>query len=130
MNVLKNFLKKIWVQATVCNQNYFGSWVTTQERIVLKENYFSPYFCGYYMREISKQERLMMARVRFSFYIGSLSRKSQCTEIFPKYFVNFPFMLQRSFSKKVTKSLALLKVDSWTSFKFLKPCERSLWWKA
>ena len=39
--------------------------VTTQERLVLKKYYFDPYFCGYYTREVNKQERLMMARVRY-----------------------------------------------------------------
>ena len=43
---------------------FLGHAVSTQERLVLKKYYFDPYFCGYYTREVNKQERLMMARVR------------------------------------------------------------------
>ena len=51
------------MQAEV-TKNVLGHAVTTQERLVLKKYDFDPYFCGYYMREVNKQERLMMARVR------------------------------------------------------------------
>ena len=51
---------------------FLGHAVSTQERLVLKKYYFDPYFCGYYTREVNKQERLMMARVRYVMYVSSL----------------------------------------------------------
>ena len=53
--------------------------VSTQERLILKKYYFEPYFCGYYTREVNKQERLMMARVRY--LVGDLiDLISNCTK--------------------------------------------------
>ena len=65
------------MQAEVTKNVLFHA-VTTQERLVLKKYYFDPYFCGYYTREVNKQERLMMARVR---YLNSLTMAFQ-NEIF------------------------------------------------
>ena len=59
------------------NKNILGHAVTTQERLVLKKYYFDPYFCGYYMREVTKQERLVMARVRYSIIFVSTSTEDQ-----------------------------------------------------
>ena len=53
-------------------KNVLGHVVTTQERLVLKKYYFDPYFCGYYMKEVNKQERLMMAQVRYILYVHKM----------------------------------------------------------
>ena len=61
----KLFEKVIQIRVqTKVTKNILCHVVTTQERLVLKKYYFDPYFCGYYTREVNKQERLMMARVR------------------------------------------------------------------
>ena len=39
--------------------------VTTQERFLFKKNFFGPEKCGFYSREVTKRERLLMARVRY-----------------------------------------------------------------
>ena len=38
--------------------------VTSQERLLFKKNFFGLKKCGFYSREVTKRERLLMARVR------------------------------------------------------------------
>ena len=40
--------------------------VTTQERFIFKKNFFGPEKCGFYSREVTKRERLLMSRVHMS----------------------------------------------------------------
>ena len=39
--------------------------VTSQERLLFKKNFFGLKKCGFYSREVTKRERLLMARVRY-----------------------------------------------------------------
>ena len=40
--------------------------VTSRERLLFKKNFFGPKKCGFYSREVTKRERLLMARVWYS----------------------------------------------------------------
>ena len=42
----------------------FVTAVTSQERLLFKKNFFGLKKCGFYSREVTKRERLLMARVR------------------------------------------------------------------
>ena len=39
--------------------------VTSQERLLFKKNFFGLKKCGFYSREVTKRERLLMARIRY-----------------------------------------------------------------
>ena len=41
--------------------------VSSQERLLFKKNFFGPEKCGFNLREVTKTERLLMARVRYCF---------------------------------------------------------------
>ena len=56
----KNFQKTLGLPSLdSCNRG------TNRERLLFEKNFFGPEKCGFYSREVTKRERLLMARVRY-----------------------------------------------------------------
>ena len=66
----RNYTSTLWI----LEHRAFPCWlfvgiyitaVTSQERLLFKKNFFGLKKCGFYSREVTKRERLLMARVRY-----------------------------------------------------------------